>query len=643
MLRKKADCEDFEKSMLQLLSGIQVEEQETYSIRIREWQEVPSIHSIPELTEWLKQLIVVQKKIQEEKSAKKEERDKQLQDLTVKEAFWIAVQKKKEACEKYKKEIDELKKEEEQLCSLEQGTKQELAVLTDKEKQYIERMTAYEKVEEEQREIVEEQKKQQNVWKQFATWKKREVELKQLHKKKEAKQQKFIQLYRVYEEARETAIQVERLFLAEQAGILAAKLTEGIPCPVCGSTTHPHKAETSEEVVSEAVVKAKKLAMEQAERASTEVNTECYGLKREYAIRTEAYLEELVQAGFSLTFTVLETEEEWNQLREQLQYYEAKLQAEADALQERLQKNTKRLQEKQKLLLETEQNQKRKEQLQVELNQIEKQKIANKEKKAGIERVLQEVKQELKPQEVGKESNTQEVAYEKDDILREGKRLLLQEQKELEEQLRKLFSRICANERIQKEADKLYASYKVAKKEYLLVSTLSKTANGELTGKARIPFEQYVQAFYFEQILQAANQKLSLMTNGQYELRRKKEASNLRSVSGLELEVMDYYTGKIRSIRSLSGGESFQAALSLALGLSEIMEAFAGGIELGVLFLDEGFGTLDSQALDTAVATLRKLAAGCRMVGIISHVEELKERIEKKVMVVKDRTGSRLI
>ena len=189
----------------------------------------------------------------------------------------------------------------------------------------------------------------------------------------------------------------------------------------------------------------------------------------------------------------------------------------------------------------------------------------------------------------------------------------------------------------------MYADYEVAKKEYLLVAALSKTANGELTGKARIPFEQYVQAFYFEQILQAANQKLSLMTNGQYELRRKKVASNLRSVSGLELEVMDYYTGKIRSIRSLSGGESFQAALSLALGLSEVMEAFAGGIELGVLFLDEGFGTLDLQALDTAVTTLRKLAAGCRMVGIISHVEELKERIENKVMVVKDRTGSRLL
>lgn len=641
MLRKKADCEDLEKSMLQLLSGIQVEEQETYSIRIQEWQKTPSIHSIAELTEWLKQLIVVQETWQEEKSAKKEKLEKQLQALTVKEAFWIAAQKKKEDCERYQKEIDGLCKEEERLSSLEQGTKQKIADLEEKEKQHIECMTEYEKVEEEQREIVEEQKKQQDVWKQFVGWQKREEELKQLHKKKKTKQQKFIQVYDAYEKAREAAIQVERLFLAEQAGILAAQLTEGMPCPVCGSTTHPHKAQMSQEIVSEAIVKEKKVAMEQAERASTEANTECYALKREYVVRTESYLEELVQAGFALTFTELESEEEWSQLRQYLQQQEVQLQAEAHSLQERLQKNTKRLREKQTLLLEVEQTQKRKERLQVELNQIEKQKIANQEKKAGIKRVLQEAKKEL--QEVKKENITQEVEYEKEEILREGKRLLLQEQKDLERKLRELFSRISANKRIQKEAEKQYVSYEASKKEYLLVSVLSKTANGELAGKARIPFEQYVQAFYFEQILQAANQKLSLMTNGQYELRRKKEASNLRSVSGLELEVMDYYTGKIRSIRSLSGGESFQAALSLALGLSEVMEAFAGGIELGVLFLDEGFGTLDAQALDTAVATLRKLSAGCRMVGIISHVEELKERIEKKVMVVKDRTGSRLL
>ena len=643
MLRKKADCEDLEKSMLQLLAGIQVEEQETYSIRIQEWQFAPSMHSITELMEWLKQLIRLQETWQAEKNTKKEELEKQLQDLTVKEAFWIATQKKKEDCERYEKEIDGLQKEEERLSSLEQGRKQEMAVLEEKEKQYIECMKAYVAVEEEQREIVEEQKKQQDVWKQFKNWKKQEEELKQLHKKKLAKQQKFVQLYEAYEKARAASIQVERLFLAEQAGILAANLTDGMPCPVCGSTMHPHKAEMSEEVVSEVIVKEKKAVMEQAERASTEANIECYGLKREYVVRTESYLEELVQAGFSLTFMKLETEEDWNQLRQELQKYEVQLQEEADALQEKLQKNTKKLQEKQTLLLETEQTQKRKEQLQVELNQIEKQKIANTEKQAGIERVLQEAKEELQLQEVSKEGNTQKVEHEKEHILREGKKLLLQEQKELERKLRELFSRICANKRIQKEIDKMYASYEASKKEYVLCASLAKTANGELAGKARIPFEQYVQAFYFEQILQAANQKLSLMTNGQYELRRKKEASNLRSVSGLELEVMDYYTGKIRSIRSLSGGESFQAALSLALGLSEVMEAFAGGIELGVLFLDEGFGTLDSQALDTAVATLRKLATGCRMVGIISHVEELKERIEKKVMVVKDRTGSRLL
>ena len=643
MLRKKADCEDLEKSMLQLFAGIQVEEQETYSIRIQEWQGTPSIHSIPELIEWLKQLIALQETWQEEQSAKKEKLEKELQDLTVKEAFWITVQKKQEACEKYKKEIDELQKEEERLCFFEQDRKLEMAVLTEKEKQNIERMATYENVEEEQRKLVEEQKKQQDIWKQFTAWKKREEELKQLYKKKKVKQQKFVQLYQLYEKAREDVIQAERLFLAEQAGILATQLIEGRPCPVCGSTTHPQKAEISKEVVSEAIIKEKKVTMEQAEQASTEANTECYGLKREYVVRTEAHLEELVQAGFSLTFTELETEEEWNELQQQLQQKEAKLRMETDALQKCLQKNTKKLQEKQTLLLETEQNQKRKEQLQLELNQIEKQKIINQEKKTGIERVLQEAKKELKWQEVGKEDTTQEAEYEKAEILRAGKRLLLQEQKDLEGKLRELFSRICVNKSIHKEADKRYASYEAVKKEYLLVSVLAKTANGELAGKARIPFEQYVQAFYFEQILQAANQKLSLMTNGQYELHRKKEASNLRSVSGLELEVMDYYTGKIRSIRSLSGGESFQAALSLALGLSEVMEAVAGGIEIGVLFLDEGFGTLDSQALDTAITTLRKLTTGCRMVGIISHVEELKERIEKKVMVVKDRMGSRLL
>ena len=357
-------------------------------------------------------------------------------------------------------------------------------------------------------------------------------------------------------------------------------------------------------------------------------------MKKEYLIRTETYLEELKQAGLQHGLTALETEEEYTVLRQCFKQYGEEQKKELDVLQEKLRESKQRVDVKQQLVQKIERNQKQKEQLQEELMHIEKQKLAKQEQLAGVERLLQEAEQELSEQ--GMES------LQEEEVLRAGKTLLEQEQKEAEMRLQQLFSRVSANERIIQEAERLYEKYTVIKKEYLTVASLSKTANGELVGKARIPFEQYAQAFYFEQILQAANRKLYTMTNGQYELRRKKDASNLRSISGLELEVMDYYTGKIRGIRSLSGGESFQAALALALGLSDVIEAFAGGIELGVLFLDEGFGTLDSQALDTAVTTLRQLAGGQRTVGIISHVEELKERIEKKVMVIKDKTGSRI-
>ena len=635
MQKRKTDCEDLEKSMLQSLAGIRTEAQEAYSLHIQKWQSAPDIYSIPDVLEWLKQLILVQEQKQLERSIKKEEKEKRLQDITVKEAFLMTVKKKREACVQYEKEIEQLVCEEEKLVHLEQTIQTQIICVENQEAQRMMQLPLYEKVEEVQHEIMEAQKKQQELQERFVGWKKQKEELQSLYKKKVKKQQKFITLYQAYEVAREAAIQAERLFLAEQAGILAESLTEGMPCPVCGSLTHPQKAPLSEEGMSEAVVKEKKEVAEQAEKASTQVNTECYGLQREYTIRTEAYVKELVEAGLKLTLTQLETEEERSILQTCLQQYEEQLQVEEEALQKRLQENNKKINEKQKLLHEVEQNKKQKEQLQQKLHQLEKQKVSNEEKRAGIKRLLEEAQKELEEQET---EYGQEEA-----LLQEGKRLLLQEQKELEVQLREIFSRICANETIKKEATRLYAVYEIAKKEYLLVASLSKTANGDITGKARIPFEQYVQAFYFEQILHEANHKLSLMTNGQYELRRKKEASNLRSISGLELEVMDYYTGKIRSIRSLSGGESFQAALSLALGLSEVMEAFAGGIEIGVLFLDEGFGTLDAQALDMAVATLRKLAASNRVVGIISHVEELKERIENKVMIVKSRTGSTIL
>ena len=173
--------------------------------------------------------------------------------------------------------------------------------------------------------------------------------------------------------------------------------------------------------------------------------------------------------------------------------------------------------------------------------------------------------------------------------------------------------------------------------EYRWVKNLSDTANGELTGKRKMTLETYVQTNYFDRILRRANLRLLTMSSGQYELIRQQETEKRSDKSRLELVVLDHYNGSRRSVKTLSGRESFQAALSLALGLSEEIQSCAGGVQLDAMFVDEGFGSLDEEALSQAVRALGSLADGKRMVGIISHVSELKERIEKKIVVRKYR------
>ncbi|WMI80098.1 AAA family ATPase [Anaerotignum sp. MB30-C6] len=177
-------------------------------------------------------------------------------------------------------------------------------------------------------------------------------------------------------------------------------------------------------------------------------------------------------------------------------------------------------------------------------------------------------------------------------------------------------------------------------KQYLPIMELSKTANGDLSGKDKITFESFVQAFYFERVLRAANSRLGEMTQGRYRLMRAENASDKRSQSGLEMEVMDYFTGKSRSVKSLSGGEAFKASLSLALGLSDVIQSHAGGVQIDAMFIDEGFGALDEHSREQAVQVLQRLSYGNRLVGIISHITELKENIEKKIMVQRSSSGS---
>ena len=171
------------------------------------------------------------------------------------------------------------------------------------------------------------------------------------------------------------------------------------------------------------------------------------------------------------------------------------------------------------------------------------------------------------------------------------------------------------------------------------VRALSNTASGNIAGKEKVMLETYIQTTYFDRIIRRANLRFLSMSGGQYELKRSREAGNNRSQSGLELNVIDHYNGTERSVRTLSGGESFQASLCLALGLSDEIQASAGGIRLDAMFVDEGFGSLDEEALRQAIETLAGLAGGNRLVGIISHVAELKERIDRQIIVTKEREG----
>ena len=178
-------------------------------------------------------------------------------------------------------------------------------------------------------------------------------------------------------------------------------------------------------------------------------------------------------------------------------------------------------------------------------------------------------------------------------------------------------------------------------KRYEMVSNLSRTANGNLSGSVKMDFETYVQRQYFKRIIHAANKRLIKMTNGEFILQCK-DVKNLgnQGQAGLDLDIYHMLTDSVRDVKTLSGGESFMASLSMALGLADIIQNAAGGIKLETMFVDEGFGSLDDASREQAIKVLSELAGSDRLVGIISHVNELKEQIDMKLVVKRTEKGS---
>jgi len=224
------------------------------------------------------------------------------------------------------------------------------------------------------------------------------------------------------------------------------------------------------------------------------------------------------------------------------------------------------------------------------------------------------------------------------EALKEQLKAAIEVKKALDEEKQKLHARVVQNrsqlesiKKYRKELDKVEEEFKVTGK-------LARIARGDNAEK--ITFERYVLAAFFDDIINAANMRLTRMTGSRYEMQRKTDRSKGNAQSGLEIEVLDNYTGRTRHIKTLSGGESFKASLSLALGLADVVQSYAGGISLDTMFVDEGFGTLDPESLDAAIQSLVELQSTGRLVGIISHVPELKERIDARLEITPGKEGS---
>ncbi len=486
-------------------------------------------------------------------------------------------------------------------------------------------------------------------------------------------QAEYLQAAEASEAANDAYEAKNRAFLDEQAGIMAETLEEGKPCPVCGSLTHPCLAHKTEKAPTEAQLKKAKDSAEKARCAAEELSAACRETKARYDAQEAVIKNQLQDLGQDSSLAeaekwlseeqkkvmsslqVLETEISMqqkqltrrNQLAVTLPEQETALKQQEEALTAlgtALEAKRAALREKQRQRDEEKKSLRYVDRAEAEQHAAalgrtisdldeaytDAQKALNQsnEKMAGFHASVRELSGQLQADcDLNREEESE-------------KRKQLTEAKKKHDALSKtLHARLESNRNALKGIRSKAEDLEAAEKRYAWVKALSNTANGNISGKEKVMLETYIQMTFFDRIIARANVRFMVMSGGQYELKRRKAAENNRSQSGLELDVVDHYNGTERSVKTLSGGESFKASLSLALGLSDEIQASAGGVKLDTMFVDEGFGSLDDESLDQAMQALSGLAEGNRLVGIISHVAELKDRIDRQIVVTKEKSG----
>lgn len=458
-------------------------------------------------------------------------------------------------------------------------------------------------------------------------------------------------------------------FLAAQAGVLAGALREGMPCPVCGSTHHPTPSAASKTAPSQQDVRDARSRRDEMEKKKDRLQEKFVQRQQEFRVFEEVLVrdgKQNVGEDFKLDEPALtenieemlifqrkehdrcqkmvdtvkgkpsaaKAEEELRKLSESIHVRTG----ERKSLQEQLKEWTDRKEEACRVFLQAWKDEGfesvesyRASEMTEEEQEVEKQwcvKYREEEilAKADVERYSAE---------------TQGRQRIETDSLEQEKKMLRQKKAELDERQKQLYRQGENNRTVQENLKRILGKNKDLRQRYAVLQNLSATANGTLSGSAKIDFEAYVQRQYFRQVIQCANQRLIRMTDNQFVLRcRSMEDLGSRGSAGLDLDVYSVVTGTVRDVKTLSGGESFMAALSMALGLADVIQNRAGGIQLKTMFVDEGFGSLDEYSREQAIGILSELAGGDRMIGIISHVEELKESIERKLLVTRTKKGS---
>ena len=464
---------------------------------------------------------------------------------------------------------------------------------------------------------------------------------------------------------------MQRAFLDAQAGILAGSLQAGIPCPVCGSVEHPRPAVLSEHAPTEEQVKCAKTAYDDAQAAASAASETAAAQKAKVEEKADA-----LRRALETLLPGLSEEQAEPAAQEQLQIAETQI-GELNAQIETAKQNIRRKENLDKQIPKTEdalraaQDTRNKADKQIGMLQTQQHALAA--RIAELRQVLTCKDKASAEQEIGvletradalEQVLTDAQTKEKSSLntltatraairqLREqlktgadadldklSAKLHIQRGQELDEQRQSVHTRLAVNGRAHDKIIKQRDALDALEQKFTWMDVLARTAAGTLSGKAKIDLETYVQTTYFDHILSRTNLRLQNVSGGQYDLKCRRNADNKQSRSGLDLDIVDHINATERSVNTLSGGEAFLASLSLALGPSDEVQ-MSTGIHLDTLFVDEGFDSLDSSALSKAYQTLAGLTEGNRLVGIISHVSELKERIDRQIVVSKGPDGS---